>query len=301
MREILKWLARVSFVTGQRFGVDLLPRHYYSEVPHIRDLRRKTSWLRPYSMSGVSGFEIDAQLGVARRTCEGFPLGTGVDTYELACAENGAEGFGPVEMDFLERFIHKIRPRRIVQIGCGVATAGCLIAARNLGYCPSLTCIDPYPTSYLKRLGDAGTIDLIEEEAQDVSMNVFSPLVAGDLFFVDSTHTLGPAGEVTRIVLDVLPNLPAGVWVHFHDIGFPYDYSRHILSTDLFFAHETALLLAFLTYNPHYRLEVSLSMLHYFASADLSALLPRYRPAGNREGLEASPGHFPSSAYLRSV
>ncbi|HSQ03114.1 MAG TPA: hypothetical protein VLN59_03700, partial [Burkholderiales bacterium] len=121
------------------------------------------------------------------------------------------------------------------------------------------------------------------------------------LFFVDSTHTLGPAGEVSRIILEMLPRLKAGAWVHFHDILFPYDYDRHILSESLFFQHESALLHGFLVGNQHYAIKASLSMLHYRKPRELATLLPRYTPAGNDEGLHIRAGHFPSSTYLSVV
>ena len=119
------------------------------------------------------------------------------------------------------------------------------------------------------------------------------------LFFVDSTHTLGPAGEVSRIVLEMLPCLKPGAHVHFHDITFPYDYDRHTLDSALVFPHESVLLHAFLAYNSRFALSASLAMLHYAAPAELVAALPNYRPAGNDEGLETTPGHFPSAAYLQ--
>jgi len=65
-------------------------------------------------------------------------------------------------------------------------------------------------------------------------------LAAGDLFFVDSTHTLGPAGEATRIILEFLPRLRKDVLIHFHDIVFPYDYTPDILDGAMFFPHESA-------------------------------------------------------------
>jgi hypothetical protein len=121
------------------------------------------------------------------------------------------------------------------------------------------------------------------------------------LFFVDSTHTLGPAGEVSRIILEMLPRLKTGARAHFHDIIFPYDYSRDLLSGALFFWHESVLLHAFLAYNDRFSVLASLSMLHYANPAALGRFLPNYRPAMNEEGLGISGGHFPSSTYLEVV
>ena len=121
------------------------------------------------------------------------------------------------------------------------------------------------------------------------------------MFFVDSTHTLGPGREVTRIMLDLLPRLQAGVYVHFHDIYFPYDYQRGVLTNELFFVHETPLLHALLVNNPRLKIVASLSMLHYARKSELGAYLPNYTSAGDDYGLETSPGHFPSSIFLRTA
>src|SRR5215211_7782825 len=65
---------------------------------------------------------------------------------------------------------------------------------------------------------------VIQAEAQKVPLMQLAALEPGDLLFVDSTHTVRPNSEVNLIVLEVLPRLPPGVFVHFHDIYFPYDY-----------------------------------------------------------------------------
>ena len=90
-----------------------------------------------------------------------------------------------------------------------------------------------------------------------------------------------PGSEVNRIILDVLPRLKSGVFVHFHDIYFPYDYSPTLLSFDLFFWVESTLLHAFLIGNGHCRIVLSTSMLHYAAPERIAALFPRYAPQNN--------------------
>jgi hypothetical protein len=201
----------------------------------------------------------------------------------------------------LYAFVRSHRPAQILQVGCGVSTAICLAAAADAGYEVRITCIDPYPTDYLLRLERQGAITLVQERVEVLPSSVVEPLQAGDLFFVDSTHTLGPAGEVSRIVLELLPRLRAGVWAHFHDISFPYDYDRNTLRGALVFPHESVLLHAFLAGNERFALRASLSMLHYARPEALGALFPTYQPSGNDEGLETTPGHFPSAAYLEVV
>ena len=304
MRRVLRnWATRAAagvFHAGQHFGVDVLPRHFYSEIPDIARLRRTTDWRKPYSFVGVAGADVDEQLAFVASTvgCR-RPLASGGDVYVRACEANGEPGYGPIEADFLFAFVRAHRPRRIVQIGCGVSTALCLEAAAEAGYRPEIVAIDPYPTPYLRRLAADGTIELLARPVESLHPDQVVRTKAGDLFFVDSTHTLGPAGEVSRIVLELLPRLEAGTFVHFHDIYFPYDYPGETLTTSVFFPRESVLLHAYLANNPSCAIAASLSMLHHARPNQLSALLPRYVPRASSDGLATGPGHFPSSTYLK--
>jgi hypothetical protein len=302
-KDQAKRLLRKLFELGQHLGFDVLPRHFYSEIPDIRNLKSTKQWRMPYSMAGIAGIELQSQLAFVQSCCPP-PVVEKIRTariHEEACSLNGAIGFGSIEADFLYAFIVSKRPKQIFQIGCGVSTAVCLSAAEHAGYTPQLICVEPYPTPYLLREAERGSIALIKKMAQALDLSVVDELGADTLFFVDSTHTLGPAGEVSRIVLEMLPRLKAGAYVHFHDITFPYDYHREVLSSELFFWHESVLLHAFLTFNSRFHLLTSLSMLHYAASDRVAEYLPNYRPARNEDGLNVGSGHFPSSAYLQAA
>lgn len=124
---------------------------------------------------------------------------------------------------------------------------------------------------------------------------------SSSLFFVDSSHTLGPAGECTRLICDVLPMLKSGTFAHFHDIMFPYDYSRHILSHELFFQHESALLMAFLSCNDRFRIAASLSLLYYRRGEQLAQIFAGYQAERSDDGLALTEGHFPSSCYIACI
>ena len=301
LKQQMKGLLRSVFEVGQRFKVDILPRHFYSEIPSIAQLRATTSWRGPRNMAYIGGSEIASQQAFVSSCTEGLDSTmTAGSLHRRACEMNGLqEGFGSIEADFLYCFVRSQRPPRIIQIGCGVSTAICILAAADAGYKPEIVCIEPYPTEFLKQQAAAGTIRLVEEKFQDSNLPLGEILEGGGLFFVDSSHTLGPAGEVTELICDVLPTLPAGTWVHFHDIVFPYDYPSRILTSELFFGHETALLHAFLVLNSRYSIAASLSMLHHAAPDELAKSLPNYRPARFDQGLRLSEGDFPSSIYLR--
>lgn len=305
VKEAGKRLLRRLFESGQRFGVDVLPRHFYSSVPDIAELKRSDHWLEASSMSGVAGADPEEQLRFAREVC-----GPHVDrlrahdVYAAACDEAAEVGYSRVDAEFLYCFVRSRRPGRIVQVGCGASTALLLAACRDAGYRPELVCVEPYPSPYLRRMDKAGDIRLVARKAQEVELSLLHGLDAGGFLFVDSTHTVKPGSEVVRIVLEAMPRLPPGVYVHFHDVYFPYGYQRGLLLDELFFSSETLLLQALLTQNPHYTIRTSLSMLHYAQPRELQGLLPHYRPAPNRHGLSTSRrggGDFPSATYLQTV
>jgi predicted O-methyltransferase YrrM len=295
---------RGLFELGQRLGLDILPRHFYSQIPDIRALRRDQHWKQPRTMAGVRGADLLPQFQFVEACCPPDVVERlrHSEIHRDACAANGEPGFGPVDAEFLYAFIREVRPQKVVQVGCGVSTAVILRAVDEVpSYTPEIVCVEPYPTRILHQLDRAGRIRLIAEQAQQVSLDVFTDFDEGGLLFVDSTHTVKPGSEVNRLVLEVLPRLRTGVWVHFHDIYFPYDYQRGLLDDELFFCNETALLHAFLINNDAFAIRASLSMLHYADDTRLQRSLPGYRPAANDHGLRASSGDFPASIYLEVV
>ena len=90
--------------------------------------------------------------------------------------------------------------------------------------------------------------------------------------------------------------------MHFHDIYLPHDYAPDLLTNDLFFWNETALVHAFLIGNAGYRLCVAQSMIHHQCPEALSRHLARYVPRATEGGLFiGDEGEFPASLYLRTA
>ncbi|MDQ3039797.1 MAG: class I SAM-dependent methyltransferase [Pseudomonadota bacterium] len=302
MRNLLKSALARLFHAGQHVGWDILPRHFYSEIPDIRKLRGTNDWRQPYSMIDVPGAELDPQLRFVESTMTPAIRErlAGMSLHAAACDENGEPGYGRIESEFLYGFVATHQPARIVQIGCGVSTAVCLAAARDGATATAITCIEPYPTPFLRKAADAGRLTLVQAPVETLDLAFLEQMRSGDLFFVDSTHTLGPGGEVSRIILDMLPRLAPGVYAHFHDITFPYDYQGDVLSTALFCWHETTLLHGFLACNDRFRMLASLSMLHHGRQAALKNVFAHYRPRISEQGLTVTEGDYPSSLFLQA-
>ncbi|ULE33614.1 class I SAM-dependent methyltransferase [Mycobacterium sp. IDR2000157661] len=309
VRTIKEWgkaRLRNLFEVGQHVGVDVLPRHFYSEIPDIRALKSDRRWQRPYSMVGVAGTDIDGQLEWLRETCPRELAATlpALGLYEYAAMENGAVGFGPIETDLLYCFVRTRTPRRVVQIGAGASTSVVLRAAKEAGVQLDLTCVDPYPTDYLRRLGSNGAITLRDVPVQDLAASEFAALGPGDLLFIDSTHTVSPGSDVNYLILEVLPRLANGVFVHFHDVTMPYDYAPLVLSHDLFFWSESVLLHAYLADNPRFEIRFACALIHDRALERAQEIIPTYNnPMKTDRGVADAnaDGDFPASIWLEVV
>ena len=112
------------------------------------------------------------------------------------------------------------RPRRIVEVGSGHSTRFLARAIRDGGLDTHLTAIDPEPRADLAGL----PITLVRTVVQAADPAPFAALTAGDVLFVDSSHVMMPGTDVDLILNHVLPMLPAGVFVAFHDIFLPRAY-----------------------------------------------------------------------------
>ncbi len=112
------------------------------------------------------------------------------------------------------------KPKRIIEVGSGHSTRFVARAVADGGLETRILAIDPAPRADLARL----PVELRRETLQAAGAAPFRDLAAGDLLMIDSSHILMPGSDVDFLLGRVLPLLPDGVWVHFHDIFLPDDY-----------------------------------------------------------------------------
>jgi hypothetical protein len=117
--------------------------------------------------------------------------------------------------------VRTLKPKRIVEVGSGHSTRFLARAVADGGLDTRITAIDPQPRASLAGLG----INWIATPVQRVA--AFPALGEEDILFIDSSHQLKPGSDVDFLLNAVLPLLPSGVRVHFHDIFLPDDYPEH--------------------------------------------------------------------------
>ena len=152
---------------------------------------------------------------------------------------------------FLYCFLRKNKPRRIVEVGSGLSSAVILDTVEKYSQQQTeCTFIEPYPDRLMSILKpqDKEKSRIITTKVQDVPIDVFTELGPGDLLFIDSTHVLKCGSDVQFLIFNILPQLPKGVFVHFHDVFYPFEYPSKWLAQGIYW-NEIYVLRAFLSYN----------------------------------------------------
>lgn len=148
--------------------------------------------------------------------------------------------------------INHLRPRRIIEVGSGFSSACMLNSAEHAGLPDfALTCIEPYPDRLksLLRETDYPRVEIIERPVQEVPPETVDTLMPNDILFINSTHVLKTGSDVHYELFYLLPRLRPGVFVHFHDIEFPFEYPSPWIFEENRSWNEAYALRAFLMYN----------------------------------------------------
>lgn len=111
-------------------------------------------------------------------------------------------------------------PARIIEVGSGHSTRFLRRAVGDGRLATKIVAIDPEPRASLAGLG----VEIVPATVQQAGLAPFRALGKGDVLFVDSSHLLVPGSDVDFILNVVLPTLPPGVLVHFHDVFLPDGY-----------------------------------------------------------------------------
>jgi hypothetical protein len=254
------------------------PGSYASPIPNLDEVRAAESqiWSCPDSLPGID-IRDQAQLDLVRELA-GFYS----DQPFQAEAQPGVRyylansWFAYPDGLMLHLVLRWARPRRYVEVGSGFSSAVTLDTnERFLDGALECTFIEPRPDRLNELLleGDSGRNKIIAGPVQSVGTEVFEELDANDVLFIDSSHVSKVGSDVNRLVLDVLPRLKKGVLVHFHDIGWPFEYARQWIYQGRAW-NEAYLVRAFLMCNPSFEILLFNHYLSIFHHEEVTTLLP---------------------------
>lgn len=231
------------------------PGHFYSPIPDLEaiEARRAEIWPEPPPavLPGVD-LRADGQLALLGEIAAGHdrqPWSDAAGPQRRFHFDN--DNFRHGEALALLGMMLRFSPKRIVEIGSGYSSCAMLDADELFfGGALKLTFIEPYPDLLLSliRPEDRDRVAVVDAGAQSVGPQAFAGLEPGDFVFIDSTHVSKVDSDVNHILFTLLPSLPAGVIVHFHDIYYPFEYPRDWVMQGRAW-NEAYALRAFLQYN----------------------------------------------------
>ncbi len=269
------------------------PGHYYSPIASRADVGRAVATLpgTADSRGTVAGLDLrePAQRALAAALSQHWAQvpATRSDGWRYH-PDNPM--FGLADAAIYHSMLRELRPRRLIEVGSGFSSAIALDTADR--YLPDLelTFVEPYPDRLLGLLSDSDRqrCRLVRSAVQDVPLDTYDQLGAGDVLFIDSTHVSKVGSDVNWLVFEVLPRLADGVVVHFHDIFWPFEYPREWLEEGRGWT-ENYLLRAFLSYND--RFEVLL----------FNSWVWRAEPELVRATLPSTVDEVPGGIWLRKV
>jgi hypothetical protein len=308
VQERLVRLRRLAEDTAGRVlrpaGYQLTRRNFYSPIPIVEELP-SSLWNGPSELSGVDLRVEDALAlldGPLRPYLAEFrpplhPPAPGASRYTAepsglsAPAEPGRfwldnRSYGCVDAETLYAMLRHLKPARVYELGSGASShvihlAG--LASAEEGSPLEHTVFDPFPFT-ASPMGPVAGIPVHPIRAENLDPARFTALRAGDVLFVDTTHTVRTGGDVTHIFLEIVPRLAPGVAVHVHDVFLPHEYPRDWVVVERRAWAEQYLLQAFLAFNRDFEVVLPNYALARAAPDALRRAVPSFDPATVRPG-----------------
>lgn len=275
IKEIAKFLKKIfirffftkGFIFFEKFGIHVLPVHYYTPIPDTRLLcRQNILWSKELSLEGIK-LNIEKTKPFLKTVCLpfqkeylSFPKEKTNNSLQYYL-NNGSFGFVSGQLHY--SIIRYFKPKKIIEVGSGYSTLVTIEALRKNneeGTPFEFFAIEPYPAKYLK---DVVGVNIIKKKVEEIDVQFFQTLNENDLLFIDSSHTVKIGGDVNFLILEVLPKLRKGVIIHIHDIHFPYEYFKSYILKQHLFWQEQYLVQAFLMYNNSFKVLWCASYMHH--------------------------------------
>lgn len=227
------------------------PGHYYSPVPDLKEIRRQADrvYRRPDHLEGLDLNE-EAQVALLKTLAPlandvAFNADPGPDWRYFT--NNPAYGAGDAVL--MQAFLRHLQPAHYLEVGSGWTTALALDTKdRWLDGRMRITCIEPYPDDLNTLLRPTDDVQVIASPVQDVALDRFEELAPGDFLFIDCSHVVKTGSDAHYLITRVLPVVPAGVYIHIHDIFWAFEYPMGWIEQGRAWS-EAYLLHAFLLFN----------------------------------------------------
>lgn len=255
-----------KFETFHKFAP---PGHFYSPYAALDDIRKNEQAIfhsRPSSLPGLD-LRAEEQLSLLERLARFYPQMAfkAQKTADLRYYyENSAYSYS--DAIIFHCMMRHLKPRRIIEVGSGFSS--CMTLDTNelfFGNTIDCTFIEPYPAllTTLIKPEDQDRVNIVPSRLQDVELSRFEALEANDILFIDSTHVAKVHSDVNILFFEILPRLTPGVYIHIHDVFYPFEYPSQWIYEGRAW-NEAYMLRAFLEFNDAFRIILMNTYLQHF-------------------------------------
>jgi predicted O-methyltransferase YrrM len=278
---------RLSTKTLRKIGIFPIRDHYYE--PLFNDAHLSRDLKNPRELPGID-FNEEGQLEFLQNLIYQTEFSKYVEIEkcksDVDAFKFGNGSFESGDAEFLYNIVRHIKPKRIIEVGCGTSTKIIQHALKNNeaenSFRATHVCVEPYEQPWLASYPN---IKLVREKIELLDLKLFEELEAGDLLFIDSSHMVRPQGDVLHEYLTIIPSLNNGVYVHVHDIFTPRDYLENWIKENVLFWNEQYVLEALLTGNKSLEIVAALNLLKHKHYNELHKVCPYLTP-------DREPGSF---------
>lgn len=266
---LIRNLIRQDFSTFVKVFSFVPPGHFYSPFPSIREIRRNEAKIFDDVSEELPGINLNTQkqldlLNDFIKYYQELPFKDEPSAGLRFYYQNGSYGYS--DSIFLYSMIRHVKPKRIIEVGSGFSS--CVILDTNdvfFGGTIQTSFIEPFPELLLSLIKkeDKERVSLHQSNLQNIPLDSFKSLGENDILFVDSTHVSKINSDVNYLMFKILPSLESGVYVHFHDIFYPFEYPREWVYQGKAW-NEAYLLRAFLQFNDSFEIIFFNTFLEHF-------------------------------------
>jgi len=261
IRSLLKRIPAIKKLVDDSYALQRInPGHFYSPIPSMEDIRRYEKRIFDRSNRDLPGIDLNAQGQL--RLIENFKAFYKEQPFRDDPSEERRyyfknEYYLYSDAICLYCMMRHAQPQRIIEIGSGFSSFA-MLDTNELFFDNRirLTFIEPYPDRLRSRLNskDTEVCTILSQPVQEVALSVFDGLVAGDILFVDSSHVGKVGSDVNHILFEIVPRLAKGVYIHFHDVFFPFEYPKQWIIEDGRYWNEDYMLRCFLQFNASFKI-----------------------------------------------
>jgi hypothetical protein len=258
--NILTRIPYIRYAYLYKHNSSFRPGHYYSPVADIDDLKERQADI--WAIKKLPGIDLneDAQKEFMTYLLNNEP-GFNIPWEKQPSKRyfGNRPSYQYVDGIVLHAMMAKYAPANVIEVGSG-ASSGCMIDAKEMhGLKTKFIFIEPEPQWCLDKVLERDDykntgITILKKRVQKVSPDEFKILGENDILFIDSSHVSKPGSDVNYLLTEILPTLNKGVIIHFHDIYYPFEYTREYLLELKLLWNEVYSLHNFLLFNSSFKI-----------------------------------------------